>query len=45
MNFDRIKYIREEKELTQSEMANILNVTRSAYSLWELKKILFHSLN
>ena len=38
MNFDRIKYIREEKELTQSEMANILDVTRSAYSLWEIKK-------
>lgn len=38
MNFERIKYIREEKELTQMEMANILNVTRSAYSLWEINK-------
>lgn len=38
MNFERIKYIREEKELTQIEMANILNVTRSAYSLWEINK-------
>lgn len=38
MNFDRIKYIREEYELTQKQMAAILNVTRSAYSLWELNK-------
>lgn len=38
MNFDKIKYIREEKELTQKEMADILNVTRSAYSLWEINK-------
>lgn len=38
MNFERIRYIREEYELTQEEMANILNVKRSAYSLWEINK-------
>ena len=38
MNFDRIKYIRESNELTQSETAKKLNVTRSAYSLWEINK-------
>lgn len=38
MNFDRIKLIREEKELTQMQMAEILNVKRSAYSLWEINK-------
>lgn len=34
----RIKEIRLDLELTQSQMANILNVTRSAYSLWEIEK-------
>lgn len=38
MNFDRIKLIREEKELTQKEMAELLNIKRSAYSLWEINK-------
>lgn len=38
MNFDKIKYIREENELTQKQMAEILGVTRSAYSLWEINK-------
>ena len=32
----RLKDIREDKDITQEEMANILNVNRSAYSLWEL---------
>ena len=32
----RIKEIREELEMTQSEVAEILECTRSAYSLWEL---------
>ena len=36
MKFDRIKEIREFEELTQENMASILNVKRSAYSLWEL---------
>ena len=38
MNFNNIKQLREENELTQKEMAEKLNTTRSAYSLWELGK-------
>jgi len=38
MNFDRIKLIREENELTQREISEILNIKRSAYSLWEINK-------
>lgn len=38
MNLTKIKDIREEKELTQRQMADMLNVTRSAYSLWEINK-------
>lgn len=34
----KIKLIREEYELTQKEMAANLNVSRSAYSLWEINK-------
>ena len=36
MEFKRIKAIREDNDLTQSEIARILGVNRSAYSLWEL---------
>ncbi len=35
---EKIKYLREELEITQNEIANKLDVTRSAYSLWELNK-------
>lgn len=38
MYSNNLKRIREEFELTQKEMAKILNVTRSAYSLWEINK-------
>lgn len=38
MNNEKLRYIREELEITQSEMANRLGCTRSAYSLWELNK-------
>lgn len=38
MNFNNIKQLREENELTQKEMAEKLNTTRLAYSLWELGK-------
>lgn len=38
LNSDRIKYLREELELTQSEMAKRIGCKRSAYSLWELNK-------
>ena len=32
----RLKDIREDYDITQEQMANILGVKRSAYSLWEL---------
>ena len=38
MYFDNIKRIREENDLTQKEIANILGVKRSTYSLWEINK-------
>lgn len=38
MNFERIKFIREENELTQMKMAEMLHIKRSAYSLWEINK-------
>lgn len=34
MNFN-LKYLREEEDLSQKEMAKILKVARSTYSLWE----------
>ena len=36
MKFKRIKAIREDNDLTQIQIANLLKVKRSAYSLWEL---------
>jgi transcriptional regulator with XRE-family HTH domain len=36
INFERLKDIREDHDLNQREMAGILNVNRSTYSLWEL---------
>ena len=36
INMERLKNIREDHDLTQREMAYILNVKRSTYSLWEL---------
>ena len=38
MNTEKIKFIREELELTQVELAKMLGCTRSAYSLWEINK-------
>lgn len=32
----RIKDIREDKDITQEKMANILHVNRSTYSMWEI---------
>ena len=32
---DNIKLIRMENNLTQKDVANILNVTRSSYAMWE----------
>jgi len=36
INIERIKDIREDHDLTQKEMAKILNIKRSTYSLWEI---------
>ena len=33
---DRIKYLREKNNLTQSELARKLNVTRSSVNAWEM---------
>lgn len=38
MNTEKIKYIREELEITQEKIAKLLGCTRSAYSLWEINK-------
>lgn len=38
MNTEKIKYIRDELEMTQGDIAKLLNCTRSAYSLWEINK-------
>ena len=34
----RLKEIREEQNLKQEEVANILNVSRSAYGMWEVEQ-------
>ena len=36
LDFKRLKDLREDHDLTQIEMAEILGVKRSTYSLWEL---------
>ncbi len=36
INFNRLKDIREDNDINQEQMAEILNVKRSTYSLWEL---------
>lgn len=38
MNTEKIKEIRDDNELTQFTMAELLGVSRSAYSLWEINK-------
>lgn len=34
----RLKYIREEKELKQEEVAKLLGVSRGTYSMWEIEQ-------
>lgn len=36
INFKRLKDIREDNDINQEQMAKILGVNRSTYSLWEL---------
>ena len=36
IDITRLKDIREDNDLSQEKMAQILHVKRSAYSLWEL---------
>ena len=38
MNTEKIKYLRDELEITQQDIASALGCTRSAYSLWEINK-------
>lgn len=38
MNFERLFFLREEKDLTQEDMGKILNVSRVAISQWETGK-------
>lgn len=35
MNYERIKHLREDHDHTQQELADYLNLTRSAYSNYE----------
>ena len=38
MKFERMKYIREDKDLTQKQIAKILGVERSTCTGWETGK-------
>ena len=38
MNINKIKYLRDELEITQEEISKVLGCTRTAYSLWEINK-------
>lgn len=38
MKFERMKYIREDKDLTQKQIAKFLGVERSTYTGWETGK-------
>lgn len=38
MNTEKIKYLRDELEITQEDISKIIGCTRTAYSLWEINK-------
>ena len=38
MTTEKIKYIRDELEITQNDISKKLGCTRSAYSLWKINK-------
>ncbi len=40
-NKERIKELRTSSKISQQEMANILGITRSTYSMWESKNDIF----
>lgn len=42
--YQRLKDLREDKDLNQTQIANILNTTQQTYSLWEKgsREIPFH---
>ena len=37
MIFEKIKELRENKELTQRDLAKILNISKSTYNRWEIQ--------
>ena len=45
MNLDRLYFLREEKDLTQQDLAKILKVNRVAISQWETGKEVISLLN
>ena len=36
MVFERIKFLREQKEMTQADLARQLGITRSSVNAWEM---------
>lgn len=36
MVYDRVKYLREQNGYTQSDLANILGISRSSVNAWEM---------
>lgn len=41
MRFNRIKELRENIEMTQQEIADIIGVTRGTYCMWEIGRDIF----
>lgn len=36
INYSKLKDIREDKDISQEEIAKVLNIPRSTYSMWEI---------
>ncbi len=43
MKFEKMKEIREEKEMKQREIFEMLNITSSSYSVYETGKVLIQT--
>ena len=43
MKFEKMKKIREEKEMKQREIFEMLNITSSSYSVYETEKVLIQT--